>query len=90
MIFADIDLATINIDPAAVEAAVSRATVALLPVHYAGRPAAMAALTALAARRGLHVVEDAAHAFGAAVGGRRVGADQPGRDGDGRVAGKNS
>jgi dTDP-4-amino-4,6-dideoxygalactose transaminase len=73
-VFADIDLATINIDPAAAEAAIGHGTIALLPVHYAGRPAPMAALTSLADRRGLHIVEDAAHAFGAAVGATRVGA----------------
>jgi dTDP-4-amino-4,6-dideoxygalactose transaminase len=73
-VFADIDLATLNLDPAAAEDAVSRATAALLPVHYAGRPGPMAELGSLARRRGLSIVEDAAHAFGAAVGSTRVGA----------------
>jgi dTDP-4-amino-4,6-dideoxygalactose transaminase len=46
----------------------------VLPVHFAGRPAPLARLGAIAARHGLRVVDDAAHAFGAAAGTRRIGA----------------
>jgi dTDP-4-amino-4,6-dideoxygalactose transaminase len=53
---------TLCIDPAAVAAAITPATRAIMPVHYAGHPADLDALDALAARHGLHLVEDAAHA----------------------------
>ncbi len=72
-VLADIDRDTMNVDPAAVDAAITPRTAALLPVHFAGRPAAVDRLRALAARHGLLVVDDAAHAFGAAVGERRIG-----------------
>jgi len=75
-VFADIDAATLNLDPAAAEAAVGERTRALLPVHVFGYPAAMPAFERIAARHGLAIVEDACealgarHADGAAVGGR--------------------
>jgi dTDP-4-amino-4,6-dideoxygalactose transaminase len=72
-VFADIDPATYNLDPAAVEAAITPATRALLPVHLYGQPADMAALTAIAQRRGLALIEDAAQAHGAEIDSRRVG-----------------
>ena len=59
----DIDPATLNIDPAAIEAAITPRTKAILPVHYAGLAADMPAILAIAARHGLKVVEDAAHAL---------------------------
>jgi dTDP-4-amino-4,6-dideoxygalactose transaminase len=73
-VFADIDLATLNVDPAAVDAAITASTAALLPVHFGGRPAHLERLGAIAERRGLVLIDDAAHAFGAAIGGRRIGA----------------
>jgi dTDP-4-amino-4,6-dideoxygalactose transaminase len=73
-VLADIDLTTLNIDPAAAEAAVTPRTAALLPVHFAGRPAPLARLGRIAVRHGLTIVDDAAHAFGAAAGSRRIGA----------------
>jgi dTDP-4-amino-4,6-dideoxygalactose transaminase len=73
-VLADIDLTTLNIDPAAVETAITPRTAVVLPVHFAGRPAPLARLGAIAGRHGLHVVDDAAHAFGAAAGARRIGA----------------
>jgi dTDP-4-amino-4,6-dideoxygalactose transaminase len=72
-VLADIDLTTMNLDPAAAAAAVTPRTAALLPVHFAGRPALMDDFCALADRHGLRLVEDAAHAFGAAIGAHRVG-----------------
>ncbi len=69
----DIDPATLNIDPAAVEAAVGPRTKAILPVHYGGLAADMAAILAIARRHGLKVVEDAAHALPTSCGGRLVG-----------------
>jgi len=72
-VFADIDPITLNLAPEQVARALSRRTAALLPVHIAGLPCDMAALRAIARRRGLPVVEDAAHALGAAVKGRPIG-----------------
>jgi dTDP-4-amino-4,6-dideoxygalactose transaminase len=69
----DIDPATLNIDPAAVEAAITPRTRCIVPVHYAGLAADMPALLAVARRHGLKVVEDAAHALPTACGGRLVG-----------------
>jgi dTDP-4-amino-4,6-dideoxygalactose transaminase len=72
-VFADIDPVSMNILPAAVEAALTPRTRAILPVHFAGRPAELGALRAIANRHGLIVIEDAAHAVGASFGTRRVG-----------------
>jgi dTDP-4-amino-4,6-dideoxygalactose transaminase len=69
----DIDPATLNIDPAQVEAALTPRTRAIVPVHYAGLPADMPALLDVARRHGVHVVEDAAHALPAALGAQLVG-----------------
>lgn len=72
-IFVDIRADTLNIDPAAVEAAISPRTKVILPVHFAGLAADMAAIHRVAAARGLAVVEDAAHAIPTTSGGRHVG-----------------
>ncbi len=69
----DIDPATLNIDPAAVQAAITPRTKAIMPVHYAGLAAEMPALLDIARRHGLKVVEDAAHALPATSGGALVG-----------------
>ncbi|SHL95277.1 DegT/DnrJ/EryC1/StrS aminotransferase family protein [Rhizobacter sp. OV335] len=73
VVLVDIDPATLCIDVAAVEAAITPRTKAILPVHYAGLAADMQSLLALAKRHGLKVVEDAAHALPTTVGGRLVG-----------------
>ena len=72
-VFADIDLNTFNLDPAAVEAAITPRTRAIVPVHFAGQPADMDAITAIAADRGLLVLEDAAHAHAASYRERPAG-----------------
>jgi dTDP-4-amino-4,6-dideoxygalactose transaminase len=69
----DIDPMTLNIAPAAIEAAIGPRTKAILPVHYAGLAADMPAILAIAARHGLKVVEDAAHALPTTIGGQLVG-----------------
>jgi dTDP-4-amino-4,6-dideoxygalactose transaminase len=71
-VFADVD-DTYNIDPEAVERALTPRTKAVLPVHLTGRPARMDAVMAIARKRGLVVVEDAAQAVGAAFDGQAVG-----------------
>ena len=74
-VFCDIDRRTLNVDPEAAAAAVGERTTGLLPVHIFGYPAAMDRLEALAAQRGLWIVEDACEALGAEHGdGQRVGA----------------
>ena len=72
-VFADVDLATFNLDPTAVSAAITPRTRAIIPVHFAGQPADMDAIAALARPRGITVIEDAAHAHGATYRGRPVG-----------------
>lgn len=72
-VFADVDLGTFNLDPAAVEAAVTPRTRAIIPVHFAGQPADMFAIMRIARARKLVVIEDAAHAHGARYKGRPAG-----------------
>ena len=64
-VFADIDPVTLNLDPAAAEAAVTSRTKAILPVHIFGYPADMPAFERIADGHGLKIVEDACEAFGA-------------------------
>jgi len=73
-VFADVDPDTLNMDPAAAEAAVTERTRALCVVHIAGCPADMDAFTDLARRKGLLLIEDAAQAHLAEWSGRPVGA----------------
>ena len=72
-VLADVDPLTMNIDPAEVEARITRKTKAILPVHFAGRAANMDALTEIAARHGLKVIEDCAHAIETEYHGRPAG-----------------
>ena len=72
-VFADIDPRTHNIDLNQAEAAVTRRTKAIIPVHMCGLPCDMDALFALAAKHSLRVVEDAAQAIGSTWNGRRIG-----------------
>ncbi len=72
-VFVDVDPGTHNLDPAAVEAAITPRTTGIIPVHAWGRSCATAELEALAERRGLRLLYDAAHAFGCTGGGRMIG-----------------
>lgn len=72
-VFVDVDRRTQNIDPARIEAAITPRTRAIIPVHMAGRPCDMDAISAIAERRGLIVIEDAAHAVEAAWRDRKIG-----------------
>lgn len=67
-VFAEIDPVTLNLDPAAVEQAITSRTRAILVVHTFGVPAEMNALQAIARRRNLVLIEDACEAIGAAFG----------------------
>jgi perosamine synthetase len=73
-VFCDVDPVTLNLDPAAVEAAVGEGSAGILPIHIFGFPAAMPVLEAIAARCGLGILEDACEALGAVDSeGRAVG-----------------
>ena len=72
-VYVDIEDATFNLNPELVEKAVTSRTRAILPVHLYGQPCALDELLAIANKRGLALVEDAAQAHGALYKGRRVG-----------------
>ncbi|HEY8484652.1 MAG TPA: DegT/DnrJ/EryC1/StrS family aminotransferase [Longimicrobiales bacterium] len=72
-VFVDVDPATLNLDPAGIEPAVSNRTRAILVVHIAGLPAELDEVQRVAERYGLAVIEDAAHAFPATYRGRPIG-----------------
>jgi UDP-4-amino-4,6-dideoxy-N-acetyl-beta-L-altrosamine transaminase len=72
-VFVDVQPDTLNLDPKKIETAITSRTRAILPVDYAGQPADLDEINAIAARHRLTVIEDAAHALGATYGGKRVG-----------------
>jgi UDP-N-acetyl-3-dehydro-alpha-D-glucosamine 3-aminotranferase len=74
VVFADIDPATYNLDPASVEAALTPATRAIIAVHLYGQCADLAALRSICERRSVVLIEDCAQAIGADFDGRRAGA----------------
>jgi perosamine synthetase len=76
-VFADVDPRTYNLDPAAVERAITSRTKAIMPVHQLGLPADMDPLMELAERHGLTIVEDAACAVGARYKSRPIGSLGP-------------
>lgn len=73
-VFADVDPVTWNLDPAAAEQALTDRTRAIIPVHYAGRPADAGAFRRLAASRGLRLIDDAAHCVEGVSNAGKVGA----------------
>jgi UDP-2-acetamido-2-deoxy-ribo-hexuluronate aminotransferase len=70
-VFVDVDARTGNLDPSLVEARIGPRTRAIMPVSLYGQPADMDEINAIAARRGLTVIEDAAQSFGADYRGRK-------------------
>ncbi|MGD8191770.1 DegT/DnrJ/EryC1/StrS family aminotransferase [Brevibacillus ginsengisoli] len=72
-VFVDIDRHTYNIDPTLIEAQITPATKAIIPVHIFGQPAAMDEIMGIAQKHNLIVVEDACQAFGAKYKGKPVG-----------------
>jgi perosamine synthetase len=72
-VFADVDAGTFNLDPERVEAAITPRTKAIIPVHLYGQPCDMDAISAIAARHKLAIIEDAAQAVGATYRGRNIG-----------------
>ena len=73
VVFADVQPDTANIDPQAVEAAITSRTKAIVAVDYAGHPADMDELRVIADKHGLLLIEDAAHSLGSTYRGRPVG-----------------
>ncbi|MBI2315607.1 MAG: DegT/DnrJ/EryC1/StrS family aminotransferase [Betaproteobacteria bacterium] len=73
VVWADVDPASGNIDPDSIAARITPRTRALMVVHYGGIPAAIERIRALAAPRGIPVIEDAAHALGARYDGAPLG-----------------
>lgn len=72
-VLADVDPSTSNIDPAAIEAAITPKTRAIIPVHFAGRPCEMNQIMQIAKRHDLVVIEDCAHAIETEYHGQRAG-----------------
>ena len=72
-VFCDVDPATHNMDPGRVEALITPRTTGIIGVHVWGTPCDVEALSAIAARRGLHLMFDAAHALGCSHRGRPIG-----------------
>lgn len=75
-VFADVDPATINIDPSEIEKKISPKTKAIIPVHFTGNPCDLESIYNLAKKHNLTVIEDAAHALGAEYQGEKIGACQ--------------
>ena len=76
-VFVDVEARCFNIRPDLIEAAITSRTRAIIPVHVAGLAAEIDAIDAIAAKHGLAVIEDAAHAFLSGYKGRLVGSPSP-------------
>ena len=72
-VFVDVELRSRNLDLALVPAAISPRVRAIMPVHFAGLPVDQERLYDIAAKHGVRVIEDAAHAIGSTYRGRRIG-----------------
>lgn len=72
-VWADVDPGNGNLSPESIEEKIGPKTKAILVVHYAGVPASISRIRAIAARQGIPVIEDAAHALGACYGGQLIG-----------------
>lgn len=75
-VLVDVEPDTLNLQPDAVERAITSRTRAIIAVHYAGHPAELNALRTISQEYGIHLIEDAAHAIGAAFEGRPVGSGE--------------
>jgi dTDP-4-amino-4,6-dideoxygalactose transaminase len=73
-VFIDVDPVSFTMDPSLIEAAITPRTRAVMPVSLYGNPADMPAITEIARRHGLLLIEDACQAHGASLDGRRSGA----------------
>ncbi|MDZ4859197.1 MAG: aminotransferase class I/II-fold pyridoxal phosphate-dependent enzyme [Candidatus Hydrogenedentes bacterium] len=73
LVLADVLQDTLNIDPVAIERAITPRTKAIMPVHLAGQPCDLDAIYAIGQKHGVAVIEDAAHALGATYKGKKIG-----------------
>ena len=73
IVFADVQSDTANIDPRAVEAAITSKTKAIVAVDFAGHPAELGELKEIAQKNAIYLIEDAAHSLGAKYKGQNVG-----------------
>lgn len=71
-VFVDVDPETGNIDPDAIETAITNKTTAIMPVHVYGKPCDVKRIQAIADKYGLKIIYDAAHAFGVEVDGESI------------------
>lgn len=76
-VFVDVERDTLNLDPSLLEARITPRTRAIVPVHMAGQACDLDTIHAIAARYGIAVVEDAAHAIGTTYRGRKIGTVSP-------------
>lgn len=72
-VLVDVEKDTFNIDPAAIEKAITPKTKAIIPVHYAGHACDLGAILQIAKKHNLQIIEDAAHAIGTEYGGKKIG-----------------
>jgi len=72
-VFVDIDPDTYNLDPSKIEAAITKRTKAIIPVHFAGQACDMDGIMAIAKKYKLKVIEDACHGHGAEYKGKKLG-----------------
>ncbi len=72
-VFVDIDPGTYNLDPSKIEAAITKRTKAIIPVHFAGQACDMDGIMAIAEKYNLKVIEDACHGHGAEYKGKKLG-----------------
>jgi len=72
-VFADVQEGTVNIDPKEIEKRINKKTKAIIPVHFAGHPADLREIHAIAKKHNLLIIEDAAHALGAEYRGSKIG-----------------
>ena len=80
-VFVDIEPSTGNIDPAKIEASITPATTAIMPVHVYGKPCDIKAIQEIADKYGLKIIYDAAHAFGVEVPAEKYGLEAYGDNG---------
>ncbi|QYF91977.1 DegT/DnrJ/EryC1/StrS family aminotransferase [Massilia sp. PAMC28688] len=73
VVWADVDPCSGNMDPESIAARITPRTRAILVVHYGGLPVRLAEIQAIAARHGIPVIEDCAHALGARYNGQAIG-----------------
>jgi UDP-4-amino-4,6-dideoxy-N-acetyl-beta-L-altrosamine transaminase len=73
-VFADIELESGNINPQEIAKKITARTKVIIPVHFAGRPCDLIAIRSLVKKKGLMIIEDAAHALGASYRGKKIGA----------------